>query len=56
MTATQAQVTALTAAVGALSKSQGVDPALVERAVREAVADALDGVELIGEIKIGGTE
>ena len=55
-TATQAQVTALTAAIGALSKSQGVDPALVERAIREAIADALDGFELSGEIKIGGTE
>ena len=56
VTATQAQVTALTAAIGALSKSQGVDPALVERAIREAIADALDGFELSGEIKIGGTE
>ena len=55
-TATQAQVTALTAAIGALSKAQGVDPNLVERAIREAVAEALDGLELSGEIKIGGTE
>ena len=55
-TATQAQIAALGAALEVVSKAQGVDPALVERAVREAVADALDGVELIGEIKIGGTE
>lgn len=55
-TATQAQIAALTAAVGALSKDQGVDPALVERAIREAIAEALDGLELSGEIKIGGTE
>ena len=55
-TATQAQVTALTAAIGALSKAQGVDPKLVERAIREAIAEALDGLELTGEIKIGGTE
>ena len=55
-TATQAQVTALTAAIGALSKAQGVDPKLVERAIREAIAEALDGLELSGEIKIGGTE
>ena len=55
-TATQAQVTALTAAIGALSKAQGVDPKLVERAIREAIAEALDGLELTGEIKIGGAE
>ena len=53
VTATQAQVTALTAAIGALSKAQGVDPKLVERAIREAIAEALDGLELTGEIKIG---
>lgn len=55
-TATQAQIAALGAAIGALSKAQGVDPKLVERAIREAIAEALDGLELTGEIKIGGTE
>ena len=43
---TQAQVTALTAAVNALATAKGVDPEVITRAVQESVDKALKDVEI----------
>lgn len=51
--AIQAQLAGLQAAVQTLATSHGVDPVRVEAILRDAVADAMDGLTLSGTIEMG---